>query len=61
MGDKKIEDYVKTLNQLYKETGLLIESDTSLYEIHEPKDRNKVVAEIKWSNENKEYYARYVQ
>lgn len=60
MGDKRIEDYVRTLNRLYRDTGLLIEADTKLYEINEPNNRNKVIAEIKWDNENKEYYARYV-
>lgn len=60
MGNREIENYVEILNTLYKEYNLLIESDTLLYEVNEPSARNKIVAEIKWDNEIKEYYAIYV-
>lgn len=60
MGNREIEQYVEGLNRMHKEYGLLVESDTNLYEVNEPSGRNKVVAEIKWDNEAKEYYARYV-
>lgn len=59
MGDIRIEDYVRTLNQLYKDTGLLIESNINLYEVNTLGDENKVIAEIKWDEEEKEYYPRY--
>ena len=60
MGDRNIEDYVVMLNMLYKATGMLIESNTKLYKVNEPKSENTVVAEIKWDNNAKEYYPRYV-
>ena len=60
MGDKRIEDYVRGINKLYKETGLLIDEDTFLYEVKEPNGPTKAIAEIRWDNENKEYYPRYI-
>lgn len=60
MGDKRIEDYVRMLNQLKEDTGLLIQSEVNLYEIKQPQENNKVIAIIKWDNDKKEYYPWYV-
>jgi|GEM_PF-4371434 len=58
--DSRVEDYIRMLNQLYNDTGLLIQSDTNLYEINEPNYKNKVVATVEWNNESQQYYARYI-
>lgn len=57
--DKRVEDYIRTLNQLKDDTNLLIQSGIKIYEIRQPKEDNKVLATIEWDNDKKEYYALY--
>lgn len=58
--DSRVEDYIRMLNQLYNDTGLLIQSETNLYEINEPNYKNKVVATVEWDDENQQYYPKYI-
>lgn len=59
MNDKRIKDYINTLNQLYNDTGLLVEAETEIYEVNQPNSANRIVAILKWDDKNASYYADY--
>ena len=60
MKDKRVEEYIDTLNGLYFKTGLLVEAETEIYEINQPKANNRIVAILKWNDFDAMYYAEYV-
>lgn len=51
--DKRVEDYVRGINQLYKDTGLRIKH-TYLFDLD-----SQIVADILFDDDKDEYYARY--
>lgn len=59
MKDMRVKNYISTLNQLYQDTGLLVEAETEIYEINQPHSANRVVAILKWDDQNATYYADY--
>ena len=58
--DKRITECIDTVNELYRKTGLLVQAETKIYEINQPKSPNKVLAILKWDDYNAKYYAEYV-
>lgn len=58
--DKRVNDYIDTLNDLYRKTGLLVQAETEIYEINQPQSPNKVLAILKWDDYNATYYAKHI-
>lgn len=55
MGDPRVEDYVRTINTLTRDTGLVIPSGVILKD-----ERENALAEIIWDEDTREYYPRYI-